>query len=65
MAKLADPNERLSDVLSLCAKVLHVHDTTGKVHVRDLIELRDAINEIRSHVAGGGGYASIPRLVKD
>jgi hypothetical protein len=61
---LADPDETLDDVISLCAKVAHVHDTTGRVHMNDLVELRDTINDIRSHVAGGGGYKSLPRLVK-
>lgn len=61
---LSDPNEVLDDLLSLCAKICHVHDTTGRVHVNDLLELRESINAIRTHVAGGGGYKSLPRLVR-
>jgi hypothetical protein len=64
-AVLEEPNEKLDDVLSLCAKVWHDNETTGRVAMADLVHLRDAINEIRGHVAGGGGYKSIPRLVKD
>jgi|HubBroStandDraft_1064217.scaffolds.fasta_scaffold125446_2 hypothetical protein len=64
MSELEDPNETLDDVLSLCAKVLHDHEQTGRVSVLALLELRDNINEIRRHVANGGGYASIPRLIR-
>jgi hypothetical protein len=60
---LAEPNEALDDVLSLCAKVCVIHESTGRVHVNDLVSLRNTITAIRTHVANGGGYASIPRLV--
>lgn len=61
---LEDPEEVLGDVLSLCAKVCHESETSGRVRMDDLCALRDAINDIRSHVAGGGGYKSLPRIVR-
>jgi hypothetical protein len=62
--RLENPDEVLSDVVSLCAKVWNDNEKLGRVHTDDLVELRDRINDIRGHVAGGGGYASLPRLIK-
>jgi hypothetical protein len=64
MHKLENPNETLDDVLSLCAKVWHDHEVTGRVHMAVLVELRDRITDIRRHVAEGGGYKSVPRLIR-
>jgi hypothetical protein len=61
---LDDPDEVLSDVVSLCAKVWNDNESLGKIHVTDLIELRDRINDIRGHIAQGGGYKTLPRLIK-
>lgn len=59
-----DPEETLDDVLSLCAKVWHDHEQTKHVQATDLMQLRDRINELRSHIAQRG-YKTIPRVLKD
>jgi hypothetical protein len=61
---LREPDEVLGDVLSLCAKVWNDHEALGAIHMADLVELRDRINDIRRHVGQGGGYKSLPRLIK-
>ena len=58
-----DPAEHLADIVSLCAKVCVNHEI-GRVHACDLVQLRDNINLLRSHVAKHG-YKTVPGLVKD
>jgi hypothetical protein len=62
--RLDNPDEVLLDVVSLCAKIWNDNEAKARVHVDDLVELRDRINDIRGHVSSGGGYASLPRLIK-
>ena len=57
--------ELFSDVVSLCCKVAHDDEVDGQVHVNDLVELRDLINDMRSAVAGGVGYKGFPKLVRE
>ncbi len=61
---LPDPNEALDDVLSLCAKVLHDIEQTGRVRIDDLCQLRDSINDVRKAVANGAGYKAVPRVAR-
>ena len=63
-AQLENPDEVLLDVVGLCAKVCKDNELTGRIYVDDLIEIRDRINDIRKHVSSGGGYHSLPRLIK-
>jgi hypothetical protein len=63
-AQLENPDEVLLDVVGLCAKVCKDNELTGRVYTSDLTELRDLINDIRRHVSSGGGYKSLPRLIK-
>jgi len=64
MAKiLPNPNEVLDDVLSLCAKACVDHDGSGRISMYTLLEIRDGINALRTHIAGGGGYKSLPRII--
>jgi len=59
-----DAEETLDDVLSLCAKLLHDHDTIRHVEITDLVQLRDRINDLRAHLAQRG-YKTIPRILKE
>jgi len=60
---LQNPEEHLDDIGSMCSKVAHDIDQ-GRVAMTDLVSLRDMINAMRGHVANGGGYKTVPRIVK-
>jgi hypothetical protein len=60
---LPNPDEVLDDVLSLCAKACVDHDGTGRVSMVTLLAIRDNVNALRTHIAGGGGYKSLPRII--
>jgi hypothetical protein len=57
----ATPDERLSDVLSLCAKILHTHDVAGVVYACDLVEMRGHVDVLLKTSV----VARSPRLKRD
>jgi hypothetical protein len=59
-----NPAEKLEEIVILCAKVFADHEEHERVHVTDLVQLRDGINELRNAITGRNGYESVPKLVR-
>lgn len=60
------PDVMLEDIVTLCAKVFADHEEHERVHVDDLVRLRDGINELRQTIGSGSGpgYKAVPKLVR-